>query len=76
MTKLKSDKHYATVILTEAINNQRFQTLIEYILFAWREKPNLRKREILNAFTIEYLTKNKGKKNENIIRFNTNTINN
>ena len=76
MTKLKSDKHYATVILTEAISNQRFQTLVEYILFAWREKPNLRKREILNACTIEYLTKNKGKKNENIIRFYTNTINN
>ncbi len=49
MTKLKSDKHYATVILEEAINNRRFQTLIEYILFAWREKPNLRKREILNV---------------------------
>ena len=71
MTKLKSDKHYATVILTEAISNQRFQTLIEYILFAWREKTNLRKREILNAFTIEYLN-NKGKKNENVIRFVTN----
>ena len=71
MTKLKSDKHYATVILTEAISNQRFQTLIEYILFAWREKPSLRKREILNAFTIEYLN-NKGKKNENVIRFVTN----
>ncbi len=32
MTKLKSDKHYATVILTEAITHQRFETLIEYIL--------------------------------------------
>jgi hypothetical protein len=40
-------------------------------MFAWREKPSLRKREILNAFTIEYLN-NKGKKNENVIRFVTN----
>ncbi len=32
---------------------------------------NTSKREILNAYTIEYLT-NKGKKNENVIRFVTN----
>jgi hypothetical protein len=76
MKRLKPDNQYASIILEEAINNQRFETIIEYILFAWREKPNLRKREILNACTIEYLTKNKGKKNENIIRFYTNTINN
>ena len=72
MKNLKPDKHYATIILTDLIENSRWETLLEYILFAWREKPSLRKREILNAFTIEYLTNNKGKKNENIIRFITN----
>ena len=69
MTKIKTDKHYATVVLQDLIDNSRWETLLEYIMFAWREKPSLRKREILNAFTIEYLNKNKGKKNENVIRF-------
>ena len=72
MKSLKPDKHYARVVLQGLIENGRWETLLEYILFAWREKPSLRKREILNAFTIEYLTNNKGKKNENIIRFITN----
>jgi len=70
MKKLKRDKHYAKVILQDLIENARWETLLEYILFAWREKPSLRKREILNAFTIEYIN-NKGKKNENIVRFVT-----
>lgn len=74
MEKTKPDNHYATIILEELINKQRFETLKEYILFAWSEKPNLRTREILNACTIEYLTK--GKKNEKIIKFNSNIINN
>ena len=72
MKSLKPDKHYARVVLQDLIENGRWETLLEYILFAWKEKPSLRKREILNAFTIEYLTNNKGKKNENIIRFITN----
>ena len=71
MKSLKPDKHYARVVLQDLIENGRWETLLEYIMFAWREKPSLRKREILNAFTIEYLTK-KGKKNENVIRFVTN----
>lgn len=72
MKSIKPDKYYARVVLQDLIENGRWETLLEYILFAWREKPSLRKREILNAFTIEYLTNNKGKKNENIIRFITN----
>jgi hypothetical protein len=71
MTKVKTDKHYATLVLQDLIDNSRWETLLEYIMFAWREKPSLRKREILNAVTIEYLTK-KGNKNENVIRFVTN----
>jgi hypothetical protein len=50
MKKLKSDKHYARLVLQDLIENARWETLLEYIMFAWREKPSLRKREILNAF--------------------------
>ena len=70
MKKLKRDKYYASVILKDLIDNARWETLIEYILLAWKNSPNqLKKREILNAITIEYLNKNKGKTNENIIKF-------
>jgi len=70
MKKLKKDKYYASVILKDLIDNARWETLIEYILLAWKNSPNqLKKKEILNAITIEYLNKNKGKTNENIIKF-------
>jgi len=76
MKKLKRDKYYASVILKDLIDNARWETLIEYILLAWKNSPNqLKKREILNAITIEYLNKNKGKKNENIIKFATVKLN-
>jgi hypothetical protein len=75
MKKLKKDKYYASVILKDLIDNARWETLIEYILLAWKNSPNqLKKREILNAITIEYLNKNnKGKTNEktNIVRFDS-----
>ena len=76
MKKLRKDKYYASVILKDLIENSRFETLIEYILLAWKNSPTqLKKREILNAITIEYLNKNnKGKKNENIIKFSTNKL--
>ena len=74
MRKLKSNKYYASVILKDLIDNARWETLIEYILLAWKNTPSqLKKREILNAITIEYLENNKkGKKNEktNIVKFN------
>ena len=75
MRKLKSNKYYASVILKDLIDNARWETLIEYILLAWKNTPSqLKKREILNAITIEYLDNNKkGKKNEktNIVKFNS-----
>lgn len=74
MKNLKADKYYASVILKDLIDNCRWETLMEYILLAWKNAPDqLKKREILNAITIEYLEKNnKGKKNEktNIVKFN------
>jgi hypothetical protein len=78
--KQKSDKYYASVILKDLIDNSRWLTLVEYILLAWKNSPSqLRKREVLNAITIEYLNNmnknNKGKKNENIIKFSTIKLN-
>lgn len=76
MKKLKKDKYYASVILKDLIDNARWETLVDYILLAWKNSPNhLKKREILNAITIEYLNKNKGKKNANIIRFSATQLN-
>jgi hypothetical protein len=79
MRKLKSNKYYASVILKDLIDNARWETLIEYILLAWKNSPSqLKKREVLNAITIEYLDNNKkGKKNEknNIVKFHSNKLN-
>jgi hypothetical protein len=75
MRKLKSNKYYASVILKDLIDNARWETLIEYILLDWKNSPSqLKKREVLNAITIEYLDNNKkGKKNEknNIVKFSS-----
>ena len=79
MRKIKSNKFYASVILKDLIDNARWETLMEYILLAWKNSPSqLMKREILNAITIEYLNKNnKGKTNEknNIVKFNSSKLN-
>ena len=73
--KIKSHKYYASVILKDLIDNARWETLIDYILLAWKNSPSqLKKREILNAITIEYLEKNnKGKIDEktNIVKFSS-----
>ena len=77
MTKLKSDKHYALLFLKDSIENLRYECILEYILYVWKEKPNLRKREILNSVTIEYLNQNKRGKNEknNIVKLYSSKLN-
>jgi hypothetical protein len=66
-----NDHKLATRVLEILIKNQRTETLLEYITLAWKQKPILKKIDIANLQTEDYLTKiNKGK-NENIIRFNT-----
>ena len=70
MTKT-ADHKLARRILEILIKNQRTETLLEYITLAWEQKPILKKIDIANIQTEDYLTKiNKGK-NEKIIRFNT-----
>jgi hypothetical protein len=70
MTKI-TDHKLASRVLEILVNNRRTETLLEYITLAWKQKPILKKIDIANIQTEDYLTKiNKGK-NENIIRFNT-----
>jgi hypothetical protein len=67
----KTDHKLASRVLEILIKNQRTETLLEYITLAWKQRPILKKIDIANVQTEDYLTKiNKGK-NENIIRFNT-----
>ena len=76
--KLESEKYYrwyATTILKELIDNNRFQTIVDYVLLAWKAYPNLRRRELLNAKTIIYLNKQGKNAKKNIIKFNTSKLN-
>jgi hypothetical protein len=67
----KTDHKLANRVLEILVKNRRTETLLEYITLAWKQKPILKKIDIANIQTEDYLNNiNKGK-NENIIRFNT-----
>lgn len=67
----KNDQKLASRVLEILVKNKRTGTLLEYITLAWKQKPILKKIDIANIHTEDYLNKiNKGK-NENIIKFNT-----
>jgi hypothetical protein len=70
MTKT-ADHKLAKRILEILIKNQRTETLLEYITLAWQQKPILKKIDIANIQTEDYLNKTNKGKNENIIKFNT-----
>lgn len=70
MTKT-ADHKLARRILEILIKNQRTETLLEYITLAWKQKPILKKIDIANIQTEDYLNKTNKGKNENIIKFNT-----
>ena len=70
MTKI-ADHKLARRILEILIKNQRTETLLEYITLAWEQKPILKKIDIANIQTEDYLNKTNKGKNENIIKFNT-----
>jgi hypothetical protein len=71
----KYNRLYATTVLKDLIENNRFQTIVDYILLAWKAYPNLKRREMLNAKTIMYLNKNGKNEKTNIIKFNTSKLN-
>jgi hypothetical protein len=69
--KKKIELHYAKKHLKELIKNNRFYTILEYILEVWKNKPRIKKIDIANIVTMDYLNQQtkKGNKNENIIKF-------
>jgi len=76
--KLESEKYYrwyATAILKDLTDNNRFQTIVDYILLAWKAYPNLKRREMLNAKTILYLNKREKNEKNNIVKFRSNKLN-
>jgi hypothetical protein len=66
----KTDHKLATRVLEILVKNRRTETLLEYITLAWKQKPILKKIDIANIQTEDYLTKTNKGKNENIIKFN------
>jgi hypothetical protein len=70
MTKI-TDHKLASRVLEILVKNRRTETLLEYITLAWKQKPILKKIDIANIQTEDYLNKTNKGKNENIIKFNT-----
>jgi len=66
-----NDHKLATRVLEILVKNRRTETLLEYITLAWKQKPILKKIDIANMQTEDYLNKKNKGKNENIIKFNT-----
>jgi hypothetical protein len=67
----KTDHKLANRVLEILVKNRRTETLLEYITLAWKQKPILKKIDIANIQTEDYLNNINKWKNENIIRFNT-----
>jgi|APGre2960657404_1045060.scaffolds.fasta_scaffold77287_4 hypothetical protein len=69
--KKKIELHYAEKHLKELIKNNRFYTILEYILEVWKHKPRIKKIDIANIVTMDYLNQQtkEGKDNENNIKF-------
>jgi hypothetical protein len=69
--KKKIELHYAEKHLKELIKNNRFYTILEYILEVWKHKPRIKKIDIANIVTMDYLNQQtkEGKENENNIKF-------
>lgn len=64
-------RSYATIIIEDLIENNRIQTLIDYLLVVWKHYPQLMKREVLNAKTIQYLNKRVKYEKINVVKFRT-----
>lgn len=79
MTQKINHKKYsellAKILIMDSIENNRFQTLVDYVLLAWKAYPNLKEREMLNAKTIIYLNKREKNEKLNIVKFRSNKLN-
>lgn len=71
----KYAKLLAQTIIYDLIKNDRFQTIVDYVLLAWKAYPNLKVREMLNAKTIIYLNEREKDEKSNIVKFHSNKLN-
>lgn len=71
----KYAKLLAQTIIYDLIKNNRFQTIVDYVLLAWKAYPNLKVREMLNAKTIIYLNEREKNEKSNIVKFHSNKLN-
>lgn len=71
----KYAKLLAQTIIYDLIKNNRFQTIVDYVLLAWKAYPNLKEREMLNAKTIIYLNEREKDEKSNIVKFHSNKLN-
>lgn len=71
----KYAKLLAQTIIYDLIKNNRFQTIVDYVLLAWKAYPNLKVREMLNAKTIIYLNEREKDEKNNIVKFRSNKLN-
>jgi len=71
----KYAKLLAQTIIYDLIKNNRFQTIVEYVLLAWKAYPNLKVREMLNAKTIIYLNEREKNEKSNIVKLRSNKLN-
>ena len=71
----KYAKLLAQTIIYDLIKNDRFQTIVDYVLLAWKAYPNLKVREMLNAKTIIYLNEREKNEKSNIVKFHSNKLN-
>jgi hypothetical protein len=55
--KTKCDDWYATEIAKQIIDRNSLYTLVNYIIWAWEAKPKIKKMDLLNVITEEYLQK-------------------
>ncbi len=69
--KTKSDNCYAMEVARQIIERNSLYTLVNYIIWSWEAKPKIKKMDLLNVITEEYLNKQKGKyEKTNIVKFN------
>jgi hypothetical protein len=69
--KTKTDEYYAIEVARQIISRDSLYTLVNYIIWAWEAKPKIKKMDLLNVITEEYLNKQKGKyEKNNIVKFN------
>jgi len=74
--KTNTDEHYALHVAREIIKRNSLYTLVNYIIWSWEAKPKLKKSDLLNVITEEYLNKQKGKNEKtNIVKFDRNQLN-